>query len=53
MDPGGGNKKGFGELGPVWISSIAALIVAIVAAGGFFVGRPPMDHRRPQRKPQR
>ena len=32
------DKKGIGELGPVWITSLAALITALTGAG-FFVGR--------------
>jgi hypothetical protein len=32
------DKKGIGELGPVWITAIAALITALTGAG-FFVGR--------------
>ncbi|SDC86042.1 hypothetical protein [Actinokineospora iranica] len=45
---GAGNpqRKGFSELGPVWISAIAALLVAMTGAG-FFVGKASETQAKP------
>lgn len=42
----GQSKKGIGELGPVWITAISTLIVALTGAG-FFWGRASAPETRP------
>jgi hypothetical protein len=32
-------RRGLADLGPAWISAIAAAVAALVAVAGFFAGR--------------
>jgi hypothetical protein len=48
--PSGGRSR-WADLGPAWISAIAALVAALVAAASFFAGRataPASDGQRPR-----